>query len=239
MIVDEQEHHALCYRAISMIDPYAQMIPSFYQDKMTEFTVQEKESLSRWIEWVKTTLISASNEATRDYQRTKRRTVIVLADIVEAAMEITLASCLDHLDPVGIDLKSLTGYKKRSDATGDLKQAIRSWERKLFPRLPTRSSRFIYMIQCFFPSFAPPKNSELIDILIVSRNSFTHDLIPLSSHIQLDVADPTFTDDQIDGLFAAASDFLLAFLTSIPGDLPNAVSALNAQYTSKQHNRTA
>lgn len=232
LITEEQEHHALCYRSISMMQPYAQMIPSFHKTHAIHYTDEQKSGLIRWLEWVKLTLVSASQEEISDFQRVKRRSVIVLADVLEAAVEVVIATCLQHLDPAAASVRELTKYRKDIIDDAGSKLAVRSWERLLFLDYRLRSDRFTYMIRCFFPAFQPPQDIQLIDLLVENRNRLTHDIISLSRYVEPDTDCPTFSAEQIDSFFSASGDFLLALLKAMPGKLPDLIPVLDARYRS-------
>lgn len=232
LIVEEQEHHALCYRAISMMQPYAQILPQFYGNHVKDFTEEQKASLARWLEYMMITLQSANNEQARDYQRVKRRTVIILADVIEAVVKIVTATCLQDFAETSNQLRELTGYKKPICVGSDAKNAVRKWEQRLYPILPSRVDRFEYMLVYFFPDFVRPPNFKLLDTLIERRNQLTHDVIPLSENIQNDPEIPTFTAQQIDDFFVASGDFVLAMLNAVSTKITGEIASLDPRYES-------
>jgi hypothetical protein len=213
-----------------MMQHYAQLIV-LHSNTLGQISDEAgKLSLIRWIEWVKITLQSAEREHSHEYQRVKRRTIIVVADIVEAIVEIELATCLEHLDPSGPSVRTLTGYKRKIGRDFDSKMAVRSWERTLYVKHPSRSKRFEHMIRCFFSGFVLPENADLIDQLITYRNELTHDVIPISRVVGDVNANPNISHEQIDSFFEASGDFMLRMLTAIPGDLKDQIPAFDARY---------
>ena len=67
----EYEHHALSYRSISMMNTYAQILPTFFKRHLSELDEENKRGLARWLEWVQITLNSANQEQGRDFERVK------------------------------------------------------------------------------------------------------------------------------------------------------------------------
>lgn len=218
LLAEEQEHHALSYRSISMVDNYAQIFPAFFRPHLSRLDDDTKEGIARWTRWIMITLESAAKEQARDYERVKRRTTIVLADLLEGVVESVVATCLRHLETQKVSLRELTGSKGRVDSERDLRFAVRAWEKRLFEE-PSRVARFERMLTSFFPNFALPDDASQLDRLLRLRNEYTHEVIVVTDSITPRSPSECPSHQNIDDFFQSAGNFILAIMTAIPANL--------------------
>lgn len=217
LIAREMSHHALCWRSIYTVPGYTQLVVSVLRSDTDKMEPEDRRSLADGLEWLQINLDSANAEIVHGFRAVSQRTVVVLADIIENLVESTLGICLLHLDPMQTSIKEVTSFKRQAENERMLKQAVRAWESKLYIDLPNRTDRIAHMIEAFFPSFQKPADFQILDELFSSRNRFTHELIKLD-----DTGSDALQDwslSRIDGAFRVASDFLIAVMTAIPGDL--------------------
>lgn len=234
LLFAEQEHHALCYRSIATVPRYAQLEASEFQRTASQMDQTTKGELAHGLQWVEINLESATTEIEAEYQSVIRRTIIVLADIIENLVESTIGICLLHLDPTQTSIRELTKYKKQPETERHLKQAVSAWEFRSFADFPARTQRIEHMIKAFFPAFVAPKDLEILDRLFVARNQFTHELIRLSEDDVIQ-APENWSLARVDQAFDVASNFLLAVMTAIPGDLQTPISVSVAKQEIKEN----
>ncbi|WP_370183644.1 hypothetical protein, partial [Alteriqipengyuania sp.] len=180
LLIAEQEHNALCWRSIFHVPHYSELLVEKLRVAEAGMSDVEKRNAASALQWVEINLLSAQREAREGYKSVTRRTVIVLADILENALEATIAICLQHLDPAQSSLQEVTSYRREAHAEREFKRAIRRWESKLFSTMPDRTARMEHMIGAFFPDFRVPEDASLLDELFEARNEFTHEAIRLS-----------------------------------------------------------
>ncbi len=219
----EMAHHALCWRSIHTIPRYSDLLIQKLQPITEGMDQTQKNRLAEGLEDIQHNLKSATNEINSKYSSVTRRTVIVLADIIENLVESTIGICLLHLDPTQTSIKEVTTFKRQAATERHLKQAVRAWEYSLFVNLPNRTQRIEHMTKAFFPNFTAPDDLDFLDQLFSARNKFTHELVRL--------ADEDFGADEegwslarVDNAFKVACDFLIALMTAIPGDLQTPIS---------------
>lgn len=234
LVVAEQEHHALSYRSMMMMEHYAQILPSFYKPHLEGFDNELKQGLGRWLEWVKITLESALHEESRDFNTVKRRAIIVLADIFEGVVESAVVTCLRHLARDQTPLRKLTGYRGKGDTEKELKFAFRTWEKRLYGSMPSRAQRFGRMISAFFPKFLIPATAGRLDDLVERRNRYTHEIIIVTDDLSDIVTLPTASAQEIDDFFAAVGDFIIAMLGAIPGNLVGPLPVFDLKYGAEE-----
>lgn len=223
LLNEEFKHHALCWRSIGTVPYHAQLLVSMLRPITSEKDQTAKEKLVKGVELVQINLESAEAEINSEYRSVIRRTVIVFADIVENLVESTIGVCLLHLDPTQTSIREVTTFKRQATTERLLKQAVRAWESRLFADLPARTQRIEHMIKAFFPAFKAPQDFEFLDRLFIARNLFTHELIKLNEEEKLE-APEIWTLAKVDQAYDAASGFLLAVMTAIPGDLQTPIS---------------
>jgi hypothetical protein len=218
LLMREMAHHALCWRSIHTIPHYSELLVQVLKPVSAGMDQAEKSRLAEGVQWLQINLESATTEITLEYNSVTRRTVIVLADIVENLVESTIGICLLHLDPTQTSIREVTAFKRQAATERLLKQAVRAWESRLFANLPIRTQRIEHMVKAFFPTFAVPRDFELLDQLFSARNTFTHELIRLTEE-DSGTAEEGWSLARVDDAFRVASDFLIALMTAIPGDL--------------------
>lgn len=223
-----REHHALSYRSISMVSHYALILP----DHLKNIPISEGPAVARWGDWVQITLESAKKEQGSDFEQVKRNAVIVIADIVEGAVESVVATCLRHLATDQISLRELTGHKGSSVSERDLKYAVRTWEKRLFPSIPSRVQRIAAMVSTFFPKFEAPSSSARLDAVFECRNKLTHELIVVTDQISDEAIEVGASLQEIDEFFDAAVHLILAMIEAIPGDLAEPLSPSDPRFRS-------
>jgi hypothetical protein len=211
----EMKHHALCYRSIGTVPHYAQLLVSTLRLTALQMDQTAKGELAEGLQWVQINLERAETEIEAGYQSVIRRTIIVLADIVENLVESTIGICLLHLDPTQTSIREVTTFKRQAATERLLKQAVRAWESRLFADFPARTQRIEHMIKAFFPAFEKPQDFEVLDRLFIARNQFTHELIRLTEEDVAEALEP-WSLPKVDQLFHVASDFLLAVMAAIP-----------------------
>ncbi len=219
LVGQEREHHALSYRSMTVMDHYAQILPVFARDHLGDLPGTEWPVLARCIEWADITAKSAAEERERNFERVKRNSIIVLAAIVEGAVESVVATCLKHLKTDQISLKALTGFKGKQLAERDLKYAVRTWEKNLFEALPSRAQRIAVMVATFFPRFELPPSGARLDKVFDIRNRLTHELIVVTDEISDQPVEVGVSLEDVDGFFDAAGELVIAIIKAIPADL--------------------
>lgn len=231
LLVEEQEHHALSYRSISMVDNYAQIFPAFWRPHTQNLDDETKHGLARWTQWIILTLESALKEHARDYERVKRRTTIVLADLLEGAVESVLASCLRHLATDKVSLRDLTGSRGNISSERDLRFAVRSWEKRVYLEGLSRVIRFEKMLSTFFPEFVLPDNAACLNELFRLRNEFTHELIVVTDSLAPRTPLKCPTHQEIDDFFHSAGDFILAMMKAVPADVKGPLAVFDDRFS--------
>jgi hypothetical protein len=226
LLTVEMAHHALCWRSINTIPHYSELLVSTLKPIAAEMDQAAKGRLAEGLQWVEINLQSATQEINADYKSVTRRTVIVLADIIENLIESTIGICLLHLDPVQTSIREVTTFKTQARTERLLRQAVRVWESRLFADMPARTLRIEHMIIAFFPAFEQPRDFEVLDQLFVARNQFTHELIRLSED-QSENALEIWSLAKVDQAFKVASDLLIALMTAIPGELQAPINVGN------------
>jgi hypothetical protein len=222
----EMAHHALCWRSIHTIPHYSDLLVAALKPISAEMDQAAKSRLAEGLQWVQINLESATTEIGIEYKSVIRRTVIVLADIVENLVESTIGICLLHLDPTQTSIREVTTFKRQAATERLLKQAVRAWESSLFAKLPARTERIAHMVTAFFPAFSAPLDFELLDLLFTTRNQYTHELIRLSDDEPQGDAE-MWSLAKVDQAFKVASDLLIAVMKAIPGDLQTPISVSN------------
>lgn len=220
----EMAHHALCWRSVHAVPLYSELLAANLKPLAAEMDQAAKGRSAEGLEWVLINLESATAEIGAKFKSVNRRTVIVLADIVENLVESTIGICLLHLDPTQTSIRDVTTFKRQALNERLLKQAVGKWEYSLQPTMPARTQRIRHMISAFFPSFESPSEFELLDELFTARNLFTHELIRLGEDEASDTPQ-IWSLAKVDDAFKVASDFLIAVMTAIPGDLQAPISA--------------
>lgn len=223
LILAEMKHHALCYRSIGTVPHYAKLLVSTLRLAVAPMDQGAKAELEEALQWVQINLESAKDEIENEYKSVIRSTVIVFADILENLVESTIGICLLHLDPTQTSIREVTTFKKQAETERLLKKAVRAWESRLFANMPARTQRMEHMIKAFFPDFKAPKDFEVLDQLFVARNQFTHELIRLSEDDLVEALEP-WSLPKVDQVFHVGSDFMLAMMAAIPGDLQTPIS---------------
>ena len=182
-----------------------------------------RSRVGREVQEVQINLECASDEIQRGYSSVTRRTVIVLADILNNLIDSTLGLCLLHLDPAQTSIKDVTTFKGQVSSERRLQTAVDNWERSLSGKIKARTGRITHMLKAFFPNFEPPQHIEILNNLFIARNAFTHALIRLDENKPAHVERPWSLSMVDDGL-RVTSEFLLAVMVAIPGDLQSPIS---------------
>ena len=219
----EMSHHAVCWRSIHSYPHYTELLVDRLRLVAADISEEGRARLGDGLQWAQINLDSVSNEIQQNYASVTRRTVIVLADILDNLIDSTLGLCLLHLDPTQTSIKDVTTFKGQVSNERHLQTAVDNWERSLSGKIGTRTARITHMLTAFFPEFQPPQDIELLDNLFSARNSFTHALIRLDENMPAHVERP-WTLSMVDDGFRVASEFLLAVMGSIPGDLQSPIS---------------
>lgn len=222
LFVEEQRHHALCYRSMHLMGHYTELLVGTLKPDIANMSDSDKERLAAGIEHIQYVLEGAAEEAKNGYASVIRRTTIVLSDIVENLVESTIGVCLLHIGEDAQGVRQLTKLKSNPQTEKLLKQAVRNWESSIYTDFPARTDRFNQMLRTFFPDFQPPENFVLLNELIRARNALSHDLIELQDG-QASNSGNGWTLQKIDDAFRVAQDFLIAIMLAIPNDYSSPV----------------
>jgi hypothetical protein len=190
LLRSEMAHHALCWRSIAIVPSHAEFFEREVRSIVDTLDDESRIRAGKDVQDVQINLECASNEVSLGYTSVTRRTVIVLADILDNLFQSTLGLCLLHLDPSQTSVKEVTRFKGSITKERDLQIAIKSWERSLSGQCQTRTARMIHMLVAFFPNFQAPNDIGLLDDLFEARNAFTHAMIRLDENSPAHVENP-------------------------------------------------
>lgn len=212
LIVSERGHHAFCVRSPSMILKYKDDWQLAWAGRWSTLNEQAKTALKRYYEQIEILELAAQRDVDRDYESAKRRSVILLADLLESYVETIIQLCLVHSLKEAEGIQKLTRRKPLNVTDPvEVKRCIRNWERKCFPTTTSRSARFVAM----FKHFMPFEFNQLTDVdnLFFHRNKLTHEIIQIGDiraeqHRSADAS--TLSLEAVDGFFDTVANFVIA-----------------------------
>jgi hypothetical protein len=220
LIVTERRHHAFCVRSPSIILKYKDDWQLAWAERWPGLNDEAKSALKQYYEQIEILELAAQHDVDREYESAKRRSVILLADLLESYVETIMQLCIVHSLKLPEKIKILTG-KLPLDVENpvDVKWSVREWEKHKFPELKqSRALRFVAM----FNKFMPMKSNqpETIDEIIYHRNKLTHEIIQIGDigseqHRSADAA--TLSLELVDRYFDAVSNFIIASMEAFKG----------------------
>lgn len=217
LVSNERAHHTLCVRAPTTILNYKQTFELAWADRWQDQDEIQKSVLRQWYTQIELTELAAQRDIDRNYEAAKRRSVILLADLLEAYVETLLQLMQSIDDPIGETTLDLTGRRPRDvDDARDMRRSIRHWERRI--DLPSRLQRLLHMLRHFLPHLAVADDTAtLLDEMFEHRNALTHEIIqvsndPASTHVSADASGITL--ERVDAYFDGVSDLIIATMNA-------------------------
>ena len=217
LVANERAHHALCVRSPAMITNYKQVFQLAWANRWADLDEELKNTLRTWYGHIEIVEDAASREIERDYEAAKRRSIILLADLLEAYVETLLQLMQTLEDEEGEATFNLTGRRPRdmSDSR-DVRRSIRTWERSIKAR--SRTQRFLRMLNHYLPLGELDERAvALLDEMFTHRNALTHEIIqvsndPTSTHVSADAA--SITLERVDQYFDVVGDFIISTMAA-------------------------
>ena len=216
LIARERAHHTLCVRAPTMLLKYKEDWQLAWHDKWPTMSEEQQEVFRGWFQQIENIEQLAEQDIEFDYESAKRRSVILLGDLMEGFVEALLEILIVKSTMNDEELARLTGFKKaKLDSSASIMRAIRNWERTKHPGIRRRTQRIDMMLNRFMPFCWPTEEiSETIDTIFKHRNRLTHEIIQIEfsevSEKSADTAHLSLSD--LDNQFVAVGEFIGATL---------------------------
>ncbi|MEQ1549417.1 MAG: hypothetical protein ABL918_12345, partial [Chakrabartia sp.] len=213
LVINERMHHSFCVRAPKMISEYKEVWKLAWAERWQSQTEEQQIVLKTWYKSIELTEDTAIKDIERDYESAKRRSVILLSDLLESYIESILQLCIVHSMQSPKNIKSLTGREPKSITDpACVKKSVRHWEKHKFPNFASsRAARVMAMMQTFMP--LKFEKTREIDEIFFHRNALTHEIVQIGElendgHRSADAANLSL--EQVDNYFNVVGDFVCA-----------------------------
>lgn len=212
LVCRERAHHFLCIRATTAMSQYKQTWESAWAARLETTSEDERRILRAWYQEIDLMEHAAIEDLKYDLESVKRRSIILLADLMESYIESVLQLCLVYWLETPEKIRSVTGVAPREiDDPVEVKRCVRKWERTKFPDFRNRrADRLTAMLRTFIP--IESIDNDIMDEIFEHRNALTHEIIQISSNTseKFRSADASMIDIQrIDIYFNYVGDFIL------------------------------